>query len=250
MRSPKLDGAAIRHPQLQKQAAQLATYIDILPTVALVKSMHVSKGLAERTKQLFAAWGSDTSQQSVALDSFVGDIYSGLQAPTFSAEDRNYADQHLRILSGLYGVIRPLDTIYSYRLEMGYRFPDKPYKNLYTFWGDSIAKTLPGSGVIVNASSVEYTKAVLPYVDKSRVITPQFLTTDTGTGEPKFVTVHAKIARGAFAHWLIKTKTQRPADFIGFDELGYCYKAELSTPSEPAFVTQTFGGIGLSLRLR
>ena len=122
-----------------------------------------------------------------------------------------YADAHLRILSGLYGILRPFDGISPYRLEMGYRLPRGRYANLYRFWGASIAEQLPASGRIVNLAANEYSKAVLPHVDPDRVVTPRFLTVDPASGEPKFVVVHAKIARGAFARWLVTARVHGTA---------------------------------------
>lgn len=239
----------LRRPQLQEEAARLAAYIRTLSSDDLKKKMHVSPSLAKKTQATMKEWDTDPAHQSLAIDSFVGDIYSGLRASELSKEDRDYADQTLCILSGLYGVIRPYDGISPYRLEMAYKFDKPPFNNLYTFWGDKIAKCLPEDDPIVNVSSVEYTKAVLPFVDSFRVITPKFLTVDPRTKEPAFVVVHAKIARGAFARWLITSKITDPARFSEFNDIGYMYDKSLSTPTEPTFVCQTFGGIGLSMRL-
>lgn len=245
----KQNDSPLRQPQLLKEASELATYIKTLPADELKKVMHISSSLADKTYDLMSKWNTEPSQQSLALDSFVGDIYSGLRASELSEKDRNYADQTLHILSGLYGVIRPYDGISPYRLEMAYKFDTLPFNNLYNFWGDKIAKCLPSEGPIVNVSSVEYTRAVLPFVDESRIVTPRFLTIDTKTNKPVFVVVHAKIARGAFARWLITSKITDPAKFSEFNDIGYIFDKHLSTPAEPVFVCQTFGGIGLSMRL-
>jgi cytoplasmic iron level regulating protein YaaA (DUF328/UPF0246 family) len=240
---------AARPPQLQHQAREIAAHLKALSPEAIAKSMHVSAALADKTHKLIADWSDAPQKQSLAIDCFVGDIYSGLRASELSADDRDYADNTLRILSGLYGIIRPYDGICAYRLEMAYRLPDLKFANLYTYWGDAIANTLPKEGTVVNVSSVEYTKAVLPFIDKERVITPQFLTINPKTGEPAFVVVHAKIARGAFARWLITSRTTNIAEFSKFNDIGYRYDKQLSNPTEPVFVCQTFGGSGLSMRL-
>lgn len=250
MRSQAGTTPPLRSPILMSQAIQLAAYLKTLSAGQLVKPMHISPALAAKTQALLATWSTEPAKQSRAIDSFVGDIYSGLQADSLSAGDREYADETLRILSGLYGIIRPLDGIAPYRLEMGYTFPGAPFKNLYTFWGQAIADTLPSTGLIVNVSSVEYTKAVLPYMDAARVVAPRFLTADPKTGEPTFVVVHAKIARGAFARWLITSRATDDSDLTKFTDIGYAYDASLSTPEEPTFVCKEFGGIGLSMRLR
>jgi cytoplasmic iron level regulating protein YaaA (DUF328/UPF0246 family) len=202
---------ALRSPVFLKEAEQLATYLKSLPLTAIEKSMHVSPMLAAKTKVTIDAW--QPQGQSAAIDSFIGDIYSGLRAQEFSDDEREYADSTLWILSGLYGFLRPNDSIASYRLEMGYKFDDLAFANLYTFWGSKIARQLPEKGTIVNVSSVEYTKAVLPFIDQTRVVTPNFLTINPKTGEPVFTAVHAKIARGAFARWLITTRITDPTTF-------------------------------------
>jgi cytoplasmic iron level regulating protein YaaA (DUF328/UPF0246 family) len=113
-----------------------------------------------------------------------------------------------------------------------------------------VAEHLPESGPIVNLAAAEYSKVVLPFVDPERVVAPRFLTVDAKSGEPKFVTVHAKIARGAFARWLITSRAGGAAgDLLGFDDLGYSYNPSRSTPREPAFVCEEFAGKGLSVRL-
>jgi cytoplasmic iron level regulating protein YaaA (DUF328/UPF0246 family) len=249
MRTPGPHGKTLRTPQLVKKAKQIDSYLKTLSDTDIARNMHVSPALAEKTRDIISNWSAASKNQSLAIDSFVGDIYSGLRASELSAADRDYADQTLCILSGLYGIVRPYDGIMPYRLEMGYKFHDPQFNNLYTFWGDTIAACLPPAGTIVNVSSVEYTKAVLPYIDPARVITPRFLTLDSKTNEPAFVVVHAKIARGAFAKWLITSRTTDPAKFSEFSDLNYIYNEHLSTPSEPVFVCATFGGIGLSMRL-
>lgn len=245
----RLTSETLRQPELLHEAKELIAYIQTLSEDELKKAMHISAPLAKKTHALMADWNSEPLHQSLALDSFVGDIYSGLRASELSKEDRDYADKTLKILSGLYGVIRPYDGISPYRLEMAYKFNKQPFDNLYTFWGDKIAKCLSKTDAVVNVSSVEYTKAVLPFIDQARVITPRFLTIDPKTKEPVFVVVHAKIARGAFARWLITSKITDPARFSEFNDIGYVFDKSLSTAAEPVFVCQTFGGIGLSQRL-
>lgn len=237
-------------PQLIPHARELQGYLKSLSIKQLAKAMQISEDLASKTHQTISVWSAEHGEQTLALDSFVGDIYSGLQAGKLSETDREYAQSTLRILSGLYGVLRPLDGVMPYRLEMGYKLPDEPYSNLYKFWGTEIADTLPKSGMILNLSAVEYTKTITPYVDAERIVAPKFLTVSPKTGEPTFVTVHAKVARGAFAHWAIKNRIDQPARLRGFNDIGYKYDANLSTPAEPAFVAKDFQGLGLSVRLK
>lgn len=249
MRQPTLKQSIYQRPVLLSKARELATYMKSLSADQLESSMKLSGPMAAKTYGLWHDWTAESSHQQPAIDTFLGDIYSGLQVQTLGVDDRSYANEHLFILSGLYGVLRACDSIAPYRLEMGYRLPDEPYKNLYTFWGDAIAAALPPHDVVINLSAVEYTKGVLPYLKDQRIISPKFMTVDSKSGQPKFVTVHAKIARGAFAHWLITHRVQEVDDLKLFSDLGYIYDETLSTPSAPVFVCGTFEGLGLSVRL-
>lgn len=235
-------------PELPEQASELAGYITELPLQKLQKCMAVSGALAEKTHETFTNWSTTPSGRS-AVDSFVGDIYSGLQAGQWNDEDAKFAQKHLRILSGLYGILKPLDDIRPYRLEMGYKLPDEPYKNLYKFWDDNVAKQLPESESVLDLTAVEYSKVLAPFIDKP-FIAPVFLTVSPKTGEPTFVTVHAKVARGAFANWMIKNKITNELQITEFNDLNYQYDPALSTKERPVFVCKEFGGIGLSVRLK
>jgi len=236
-------------PVLLPQTETLQSYLAALSVTDIESIMHVSNKLAASTQQLLQAWAHDAAQQRPAVDSFLGDIYSGLQVADWSQSDRAYAQQHMRILSGLYGILRPLDGIYPYRFEMGYKTPGFITPNLYQYWGDSIALTLPHRELIVDLSAVEYGKVVTKYIDARYLVTPRFLTISPKTGEPTFVVVHAKIARGAFAGWMIRHKIEQIDQLRLFCEIGYAYDEALSTTSAPVFVCQEFGGLGLSVRL-
>lgn len=249
MRAPHAGSAKLRAPELINKAIELNKYLRTLSGPTLAKTMGISAELASKTHQQVADWSANPAKQSIALDSFIGDIYSGLQAKELSAKDREYADKTLRILSGLYGIIRPLDGICPYRLEMAYKLPNAKFSNLYKFWSDSVANCLPKTGTIINLAAVEYSKVVTPFVSADRIITPRFYTNDPKTGQPKFVVVHAKIARGAFAKWLIKNRIGNAQDLAKFGDLGYNYNPSLSTPQAPTFVCKDFGGKGLSVRL-
>jgi cytoplasmic iron level regulating protein YaaA (DUF328/UPF0246 family) len=250
MRPPTSGTRPTGVPVLLDRAEELVGYLRTLSPKQLAKIMTVSADLAAKTHDQYVDWSTDPERQAPAAATFVGDIYSGLRVDTFSASERRYADTHLRILSGLYGLLRPFDGISMYRLEMGYRLPASGYSNLYRFWGTSIAEHLPADGHIVNLAANEYSKAVLPHIDADRVITPRFRTVDPASRQPKFVVVHAKIARGAFARWLITSRVTDVMEAIReFDDIGYRYDKDLSTPGEPTFVCQEFGGKGLSVRL-
>lgn len=237
-----------QQPALLDRASQLATYVKSLTPRQLEKHMGLSKDKARKTYGMWQNWDKDSANLLPAIDSFTGDIYSGLQVRTFTEEDRAYANKHLYILSGFYGVLRALDSIAPYRLEMGHKFPSRLYKNLYTFWGDSIARQLPPDSTIINLSAVEYTKAVLPHMNDVRVITPKFMTMGKD-GTPVFIVVHAKVARGAFARWLIQNRIDNAEDIRQFNDLNYHYDSQFSSSEQPVFVCDTFGGLGLSVRL-
>lgn len=249
MRS-SLEAAPVTTPLLMNKTKPLATYLQTLTAAQLQAVMSISSPLAHKVHDTLATWNTQPDQQTFAIDSFVGDIYSGLRASTLGQDDRDYAQSNLRILSGLYGILRPYDGVRPYRLEMGYKLPDPPFNSLYTYWGSDIAETLPKEGPIINLSAAEYTKTVLPYIDTTRVVSPRFLTIDAKTGKPGQVIVHTKIARGAFARWLIASRITVPGEMVQFSDLSYRYDAGLSNPSEPTFVCKTFGGIGLSMRLQ
>jgi len=250
MRPPTSGTKPSGTPVLLDRAEELIIYLRTLSPRQLSRIMTISADLATKTQEQYAEWSTAADQQAPAAATFVGDIYSGLQIDSFDAADRRYADTHLRILSGLYGILRPFDGISPYRLEMGYRLPPGRYSNLYTFWGDSIADDLPSSRRIVNLAANEYSKTVVTHVDADRVVTPRFLTVDPASKQPRFVVVHAKIARGSFARWLVTKRVEDTlAAICEFSDIGYRYDEALSRPGEPAFVCQEFGGKGLSVRL-
>jgi len=233
-------------PQLLPRAEELAAMWRSDSLADIQSRMKISATKANEVQQLFAKWSTQPASQVPAIDAFIGDIYSGLQTHTLTADDRTHAHRHMLILSGLYGGLRACDGITPYRLEMGYKLPNG--SGMYTYWGDAIAALLPvDAHVIVNLSAVEYTKALLPYTNAT-IITPKFLTVSAKTGKPTFVTVHTKIARGAFAHWLITQRIQDSSQLKQFIDLGYQYNATQSTPTEPVFICRTFGGLGLSVR--
>jgi cytoplasmic iron level regulating protein YaaA (DUF328/UPF0246 family) len=251
----------IQEPELSVKAHSLAMYLKTLSLEQLQKSMTLSPGKAQEVHNLLSEYRENRFTLP-ALDLFLGDIYSGLQAQSFTPEDREYANNHLFILSGLYGVLKALDEIQPYRLEMGYKLPGNVHDtsqpnitSLYEFWGDKIAQQLPKNQPIINLSAVEYTKAIFPHfkhIDGLKdvpIISPKFLTMSPKTGEPTFVTVHAKIARGAYARWLIQHRIEDLSKLKDFNELGYRYDKTLSTPEQPVFVAKEFKGLGLSVRL-
>ena len=160
MRPPPSPTKPTGRPALLDRAEELVGYLRTLSPRQLAKVMTVSADLAEKTRDQYARWSTAPRDQAPAAESFVGDIYSGLQVDSWTAADRRYADTHLRILSGLYGILRPFDGISPYRLEMGYKLPAGPYANLYRWWGAAIAEQLPAKGRIVNLAAAEYSRTV------------------------------------------------------------------------------------------
>jgi len=242
--------ATTEKPALLDRASQLVDYLRSLSPQQLAVVMKINDKLAQAVSDQFATWNQEVADQRSAIHSFAGDIYSGLQVHAWSASDMTYAQQHLRILSGLYGVLKPLDGIMPYRLELGYRLPAATYRNLYDFWGTRPLQMLPSESVVVDLAAKEYSKLVLPHIKAAQVITPQFLTMSPKTGQPTFVVVHAKVARGAFAAWLIQQRITSEDELAGFNSLGYQYDAALSQPNQPTFVCKRFKGLGLSVRLQ
>ncbi len=249
MRPAVENSRPLSSPLLANDALLLANMLKQLNQTELMSMMKVSPKLADSTKQLLNEWSNQSSLQRAAVDSFLGDIYSGLQSQNWDAADKQYAQKNLRILSGLYGLLKPFDAIYPYRLEMGYKIPNQSFKNMYEFWSDKIASSLPIGELILNLTAVEYSSVVTKYVRSELIISPRFLTINPKTSQPIFVAVHAKIARGAFANWCIKNRVSDTKRLNSFKEIGYSYEAELSDANTPAYVCKEFGGLGLSVRL-
>lgn len=203
--------------------------------------MSISDKLGELNFDRYQQWRTpftpDNAKQAVLA--FRGDVYTGLEADHFDDTDFAFAQDHLRILSGLYGLLRPLDLIQPYRLEMGTRFATARGTNLYEFWGDRITDALAqaiaesGSAVLVNLASNEYFRAVRPGRLEAQVVTPVFK--DYKGGKFKVVSFYAKKARGLMAAWLIRQRADDPAAMKDFTEGGYRYDKKLSNSSEWVF---------------
>ena len=229
-------------PDFQDDAISLARTARNLTLGNLKGLMHLSDDLARLNRDRFKAFQdapTDDVTRPAAL-AFAGDTYQGLEAGTLDADEMAYAQDHLRILSGLYGVLRPLDSIQAYRLEMGSRLKTRRGGNLYDYWRDDLSKALntqgaaTGSDVLVNCASQEYFGAVALKALKLRVVTPAFME-DKGQG-PKIVSFFAKKARGAMARYMVQNRLKDVADLQDFEIGGYTYQPDLSTPDKPVFV--------------
>nr|WP_170539899.1 peroxide stress protein YaaA [Ruegeria arenilitoris] len=229
-------------PDFQDDAVRLAKTARNLTLGDLKKLMSLSDDLARLNRDRFRAFADAPQPEATrpAALAFAGDTYQGLEAASLDAEELAWAQDHLRILSGLYGLLRPLDAIQAYRLEMGSRLKTRRGTNLYDYWRDQLSKALNaqadeiGTDTLVNCASQEYLGAVAPKALKLRVITPVFMEDKGGT--PKIVSFFAKKARGSMARYIIQRRLTDPAGLRDFDTGGYVYRPDLSEPDKPVFV--------------
>lgn len=221
-------------PIFVDEAAELIDLLRRKTPAEIAKLMSISDALAALNVGRYAAWSTrfTAANSKQAVLAFNGDVYEGLQARTLSAAQLDWAQQHLVILSGLYGVLRPLDRMQPYRLEMGTRLVNSRGKDLYAFWGTRIADHLnerlkaDASPVVVNLASEEYFKAVDLKTLKARVV--QCVFEDWKSGAWKIISFHAKRARGLMARYAIETRALLPEQLQGFDREGYAYDAAAS----------------------
>lgn len=240
----RLDWAArdvdVTQPRFTQDAEALAEVAKTLSVGDLEKLMDISKDLATLNYDRFQRFAEDKADMRPAALAFAGDTYAGLEAKTLSPDDLRFAQDRLRILSGLYGVLRPMDAIQQYRLEMGSRLKNPRGKSLYDYWGTQISEALNSDAAgldadtLINCASIEYFSAVQPEALKLRIITPVFLE-DKPNG-PKIVSFYAKKARGAMARFIIENRLTDPANITEFDTGGYRYAPDLSEQGKPAFL--------------
>lgn len=232
---------ATSFPDFQADAYSLSRTARRLSVADLRKLMSISQPLAKLNQDRFKAFAEtplaeDTKSAALA---FAGDTYMGLEAGTLDAEEMAYAQDHLRILSGLYGLLRPMDLIQPYRLEMGSRLATRRGKNLYQYWRDRLSIALneqaevTGSDTLLNCASVEYFTAVDPAALKLRVVTPVFM--EDREGDSKIVSFFAKRARGAMARYVMQNRLTNAEDLKGFDLGGYGFRADLSEGDRMVF---------------
>jgi Uncharacterized protein conserved in bacteria len=228
-------------PELLDNSQQLIREARKLSAPQIKKLMGISDKLADLNATRFHDWQPDFTPDNArqAILAFKGDVYTGLQAETFSEADFDFAQQHLRMLSGLYGVLRPLDLMQPYRLEMGIRLENARGKDLYHFWGDTITEKLndalsaQGDDIVVNLASDEYFKSVKPKVLKGRIIKPVFL--DEKNGKFKVISFYAKKARGLMTRFIIENRLNRPEQLKTFNSEGYFFDEETSVADELVF---------------
>lgn len=229
-------------PDFAADAAYLAEMCAHLSEADLRRLMDISPALATLNHARFRDFVADPSPDATrpAVLAFAGDTYQGLHARSLDADALAHGHDHLRILSGLYGVLRPCDGIQPYRLEMGSRLKTDRGGTLYAYWGTRLAEALnaqagaTGAVALVNCASQEYFGAVDRAALAVPVITPTFLE-DRADG-PKIISFHAKRARGAMARFMLEERVTDPTDLAGFAALGYRHDPGRSTPDAPVFV--------------
>ena len=219
-------------------AEELSIGLKALAPQDVSSLMHLSDKLGALNYERFQEWQTPFNETNAraAVLAFKGDVYQGLDADSMSAEALHWAQDHLRILSGLYGVLRPLDLMQAYRLEMGTKFANQRGKNLYQFWGDVITTELNRveSSVLVNLASNEYFKSVRKKDVNARIVTPVFM--DKKDDKYKIISFYAKKARGLMSRYIIQNRITKIEQINQFNSDGYVYNAALSELDAPVFL--------------
>ena len=228
-------------PEFVEHAAELIENLKTLSPAQISSLMDVSDALAVLNFTRYASWSRKFTKKNAkqAILAFNGDVYEGLDAATLNSRQLDYVQSHVRILSGLYGLLRPLDLMQPYRLEMGTRLSNTRGKDLYAFWGDLLTQTLNSvmarekSRVLVNLASEEYFKAVRPKLLNADIINPVFQ--DWKGGKYKVISFHAKRARGSMARYAAVNGISQPEKLKAFNVDGYAYDAATSTEQDWVF---------------
>jgi cytoplasmic iron level regulating protein YaaA (DUF328/UPF0246 family) len=236
-------GIAVKgtYPQFLDQANELVEQIRKYSPARLKDLMKVSDKLAKLTHERYTAWRSAYNEEEgqPAILAFSGEVFNGLRARSLSKEDLSFAQGHVRILSGLYGVLRPLDLILPYRLEMGTKLKNSRGRNLYEYWNEIITDNIAAESgkkdpkILINLASNEYFKSVQAESFPYGIITPVFKESD-GTGF-RNVTIYAKKARGMMLRFIIQNRINNPEYIKAFDLDGYYFNNDLSNPNEWLF---------------
>ena len=228
-------------PRLLKHSQQLIDVSRKLSASEIASLMSVSEKIAQLNVARFRDWQPEFnfSNARQAIFAFKGDVYTGLDAYALSEQDIEFAQNHLRMLSGLYGLLRPLDLMMPYRLEMGTKLANARGHNLYEFWGDQITQLVnqdlaqANAELLVNLASDEYYKAVKESKVQAEIIKPVFL--DQKNGKYKVISFYAKKARGLMAHYMIQNQLQHVEDLKSFNTDGYYFDAASSSKAELVF---------------
>ncbi len=228
-------------PGFLDDSAELISTLRQYSAMDLAELMHLSMNLAELNFDRYYNWKKDYSEADAkqCLLAFKGDVYAGMDAESFKQKDLEYAQSHLRILSGLYGLLRPLDLMMPYRLEMGTKLENERGRNLYEFWGDIITDAInkqlkaQKDDILVNLASNEYFKSVKPKKIEGRIITPQFK--ENKNGQFKMIGIYAKKARGLMSRFILLNRLTDPEDIKSFDYEGYTFNKSLSKGEQWVF---------------
>jgi len=245
-----LDFETLSHTQLFSQGDYLAESQDLINVLApmapqdIAQLMKLSDKLAALNTARYGSWNTpftiDNAKQAILA--FKGDVYTGLEASTLTDAQLTFSQSHLRILSGLYGLLRPLDLMQAYRLEMGTKLANPKGKDLYAYWGNTLTEGLnkllaeQTNPILVNLASNEYFKAVKTKDLAGRLITPVFK--DRKNGNYKIISFFAKKARGMMARYIIENELKDVEDIKSFDKSGYYYSAEQSTNDQWVFLRE------------
>ena len=233
-----VEGLKVSEPYFKENVNELVNVVRDLSVQELENLMDISTNLAELNKVRFNEFGNQ--QKKAAAFAFAGDTYKGLSIEKLDRDDLDFAQKHLRILSGLYGLLRPLDEIEPYRLEMGSKIKGKHGSSLYEYWGNKISENLNqhaktiGSRILVNCASNEYFNVINVNNLILKVITPIFM--ERKNGKEKIISFYAKNARGAMARFIIQNRLQSEEGLKKFDLDGYKYNAEKSSESKLVFI--------------
>jgi uncharacterized protein len=229
-------------PAMLKQSQQLIDNLRNYSALDLAELMKLSMKLATLNFDRYHDWQTPFTSKNAkqAVLAMKGDVYTGLDAENLSEEDLQYAQHHLRILSGLYGVLKPLDLMQPYRLEMGTKLSNEKGKDLYAFWGESITQAInkalkaQGDDTLINLASNEYYKSIKPKLIQGRIITPQFKQKKDGTY--RMIGVFAKRARGLMSRYIIEKRLSDPEEIKGFKSDGYRFSKQQSKGDQWVFV--------------
>ncbi|AFJ02310.1 UPF0246 protein YaaA [Methylophaga frappieri] len=229
-------------PALLDQSEKLIKALRCLSAQELASLMSISDKLAGLNVARYQAWHTPFTLENAkqAVLAFQGDVYTGLAAESLDQKGLDFAQKHLRILSGLYGVLKPLDLMQAYRLEMGTRFAPGNASNLYQFWGDLITDTLSSDSAftcdntLINLASNEYFKAINTKRLSAKIITPVFK--DEKNGQYKIISFYAKKARGLMSRYIIDNRIDNPDELNAFNSQGYRYSEAMSQANSPTFI--------------
>lgn len=229
-------------PLFLNEASELIKIMKTKSSKEIGAMMRVSEAIADLNFGRFKTWSKthDEKNSRHAVLAFNGPAYVGLDAASFSNEELEFSQKHLRILSGLYGILRPLDFFQDYRLEMGTSLANEKGSNLYKFWGDTLQQNMQkeldaDDNVLVNLASNEYSKALQIEKLNARVITCHFMD-KAASGDYKIIMAYAKKARGLMSRFIIKNKISNPEELLAFDYEGYFYDAKRSNENELYFL--------------